>query len=289
MKKIFFLYLLLYTQPGYTQLKSVVIDSLSKAKIPYVNIWVENENTGTTSNLEGAFELALEKPKILIFSAIGFQTKRISSENIGNFVALQPAGIELAEVMVSAKKQQKRQELKIGTFKKKEINAYFACSSTPWIVARYFAYEEAYAQSPFLKSIKVLTQSRIGNARFNIRIYRKNSEGAPEGYLYDKNIIGIAKKGKTFTELDISDLHLVFPKEGLFIAIEWLIIDENKYEYKYVTEDSNILKPKWFCIKKKIKSLKIKIINQENPENHFNLGIKNLTVFFMSHVSVVFL
>jgi DNA (cytosine-5)-methyltransferase 1 len=37
-----------------------------------------------------------------------------------------------------------------------------------------------------------------------------------------------------------------------------------------------ILKPNWFCIKKKIKSLKIKIINQENPENHFNLGITDL-------------
>jgi hypothetical protein len=46
------------------------------------------------------------------------------------------------------------------------------------------------------------------------------------------------------------------------------------YKIQVKVFKTNILKPKWFCIKKKIKSLKIKIINQENPENHFNLGIK---------------
>jgi hypothetical protein len=35
-----------------------------------------------------------------------------------------------------------------------------------------------------------------------------------------------------------------------------------------------ILKQKRFYSKTQTKSLKIKEINQENPENHFNLGIK---------------
>jgi hypothetical protein len=34
-----------------------------------------------------------------------------------------------------------------------------------------------------------------------------------------------------------------------------------------------ILKQKRFYLKTQTKSLKIKEINQENPENHFNLGI----------------
>jgi hypothetical protein len=34
-----------------------------------------------------------------------------------------------------------------------------------------------------------------------------------------------------------------------------------------------ILKQKWFYLKTRTKSLKIKEINQENPENHLNLGI----------------
>jgi hypothetical protein len=34
-----------------------------------------------------------------------------------------------------------------------------------------------------------------------------------------------------------------------------------------------ILKQKWFYLKTILKSLKIKEINPENPENHFNLGL----------------
>jgi hypothetical protein len=34
-----------------------------------------------------------------------------------------------------------------------------------------------------------------------------------------------------------------------------------------------MLKQKWFYLKEQTKRLKIKAINQENPENHFNIGI----------------
>jgi hypothetical protein len=36
---------------------------------------------------------------------------------------------------------------------------------------------------------------------------------------------------------------------------------------------NHIFKQKWFCLKTRTKSLKIKEVNQENPENHFNLGV----------------
>ena len=34
------------------------------------------------------------------------------------------------------------------------------------------------------------------------------------------------------TEIDVSDLNILFPKKGFFIAFEWLIIEENKFENK---------------------------------------------------------
>jgi hypothetical protein len=37
----------------------------------------------------------------------------------------------------------------------------------------------------------------------------------------------------------------------------------------------NILKQKWFYLQTRTKLLKIKDINQENPENHLNFGIKS--------------
>lgn len=58
----------------------MIIDSKTKEKIPYVNIWVENENIGTTSNEKGEFELKINNTKIILFSAIGFETRKISSD-----------------------------------------------------------------------------------------------------------------------------------------------------------------------------------------------------------------
>jgi hypothetical protein len=33
----------------------------------------------------------------------------------------------------------------------------------------------------------------------------------------------------------------------------------------------------WFCAKRTVKSFKIQAINQKNPENYFNLGLKLMT------------
>ena len=59
------------------QIKGVVVDENNKP-IPYVNIWIENENIGTTSEEDGSFNLDIKnQDKNLIFSAIGFEFKSL--------------------------------------------------------------------------------------------------------------------------------------------------------------------------------------------------------------------
>jgi hypothetical protein len=236
MKKLLAFIILLISNLCFGQLKSVIIDSETKEKIPYVNIWVENENIGTTSNEKGEFELEIDYAKIILFSAIGFETKKISSDSINKTLELKPLTTELDEIIISAKKL--TQELIIGKFKKSKINHYFSSGIKPWITARFFKYNDKYDKTPFLKRIRLLTSSDVKNSKFNIRLYSVNENGEPENYIYDQNIIGIAKKGKKTTEIDISELNIEFPETGFFIAIEWLIIENNKYEYKYTLEGS---------------------------------------------------
>ncbi|MDD7913828.1 carboxypeptidase-like regulatory domain-containing protein [Polaribacter ponticola] len=76
MKKLLAIIILLVSNLCFSQLKSVIIDSKTKEKIPYVNIWIENENIGTTSNEKGEFELEIDSTKNILFSAIGFETKK---------------------------------------------------------------------------------------------------------------------------------------------------------------------------------------------------------------------
>lgn len=236
MRKLLAIALVFISNFSFCQLKSVVIDYESKEKIPFVNIWVENENIGTTSNENGEFELEINSPKVIVLSAIGFETKKISSDLIEKKIELKPLITVLDEVVISSKKKTK--ELIIGEFKKSKINHYFGCGIKPWITARFFEYKDEYKKTSFLRSIRLLTKSEIKSSKFNIRLYDINENGEPENYIYDKNIIGIARKGKKITEIDISGLNIEFPKNGFFIAIEWLIIEENKHEYKYTMEGS---------------------------------------------------
>ena len=236
MKKLLAITILLISNICFGQLKSVIIDSETKEKIPYVNIWVENEKIGTTSNENGEFELEIDNPKIILFSAIGFETKKISSDLIKKTLELKPITTELDGVIINSKKS--TQELIIGEFKKPKINHYFGCGLKPWIIARFFKYNDKYSNTPFLKKIRILTNSDVKDSKFNIRLYSVNENGEPENYIYDQNIVGIAKKGKKTTEIDISALNIEFPDNGFFIAIEWLIIENNKYEYKYTIEGS---------------------------------------------------
>ena len=55
MKSIFLAFTLLFGYSLFGQITAKVIDSETSQNIPYVNIWVENENTGTTSNEKGKF------------------------------------------------------------------------------------------------------------------------------------------------------------------------------------------------------------------------------------------
>ena len=215
-----------------SQIKGVIIDSKTKERVPYVNIWVENENIGTTSNENGEFELNnATNNKTIVFSSIGYLTKKVKSESIHNVVTLTPQITKLKEIVISSRKQSC--EFTIGSFKKSKINDYFSGSTKPWKVARYFEYKKEYSKTPFFKSIRIPTKSYIAESRFIIGLYEINDEGEPGKYLFGKNIFGIAKKGKRITEIDISNLHIKFPEKGFFIVIEWLIIEPNKYDFTY--------------------------------------------------------
>jgi len=237
--KILSYLLLLFTSSLFSQIKGKVLNNQTQKGIPYVNIWIENENIGTTSNEQGEFILKPNQTsKNIIFSAIGYETKKISLKDFNKQVTLKPVVTELNEVTIISKKETK--ELSIDKFKKHKINSSYACSGIPWMVAKFFPYKKKYEDTPFLQSLTFLTRSKIKNSKFNIRLLSIGSDGKPYKYLYDKNIYGVAKKGKKYTKIDVSKLNIPFPKEGFFVAVEWLIIDSNKYEYSYTWENSKV-------------------------------------------------
>ena len=95
------------------------------------------------------------------------------------------------------------------------------------MVARYFEYEKDFQDTPFLSKIKLFTDSRVKEAKFNIRLYSKGANGEPDEFIYNENILGVAKKGRRITEVDLSAYKIELPDDGFFIAVEWLIVASN--------------------------------------------------------------
>jgi hypothetical protein len=116
------------------QIKGVVKDSLTGKAISYVNIWVQNENIGASTEENGEFSINTTKTKNLIFSALGYEKKTIKAADAA-IVNLKPTSYQLDEVIIS-----KRFETKIIEIGKTKTAIYQAFDNGPRIDVKYFPY-----------------------------------------------------------------------------------------------------------------------------------------------------
>jgi hypothetical protein len=221
------LFLLLTTFSLSAQIKGVVKDSISGKPIAYVNIWIENENIGTTSEKNGSFLLDIKEEKNIVFSALGYETKILKSSQIDK-VSLIEKIYEMPEIVLEI--PQLTKEIEVGDSKK--IHHTQLSGDKPWIYGKSFKYEEKFTETPFLKSIIFYTNSNIKDAKLKIRVFEMKDSIPADDILYE-DIIVTVKKGMKKNKLDVSKYNINFPKDGLLVGLEWLIIDENKYDFVY--------------------------------------------------------
>ena len=94
-----YLFFILFSLSISAQTKGVVVDESGKP-IPYVNIWVENENIRTTSEENGEFFIAASANKNLIFSILGFEKRIIKASEVSN-VIMKAVSFQLDEVVIA--------------------------------------------------------------------------------------------------------------------------------------------------------------------------------------------
>ena len=211
------------------QVKGTVADQKTGAPVPYANIWVENQNLGTTSNEKGQFSLpgAGLEGKTLIVSCLGYERSRVlvTSQNLQ--VTLRATAISLKEVTVKKSTQRRKSILN----KLDEDTQYsFGSNGTPWMVAQFFPYQTAYANTPFLDEVALVTLSNLKKAKFNLRLLAVNEKGEPGQDLLSTPLLVTAPKGIQQLHVNLSDYDLQMPTQGFFVAFEWLVIPENRYE-----------------------------------------------------------
>jgi hypothetical protein len=153
-KRLWFLFVL-FSFSVSAQIKGVVVDENNKP-IPYVNIWVENENIGTTSEEDGTFNInTTQKSQHFILSSLGYETKKTTISQ-ATIIVLKSKVITLDEVVIS--KPQNTQLIEIGDSKKRFYLP--EPQVVPWFFARKFQLNNNDEEVNFVKQMVFLLKAK---------------------------------------------------------------------------------------------------------------------------------
>lgn len=207
------------------QIKGVVKDSITGEPIPYVSIWVENKDIGTTTDEKGYFLLQLEDKNLnVVFSVLGHETKTVVSSKISEVLLIQKT-VQIPEVLIATPSRLK--QIEIGDVKKEFYLP--EPQNIPWLFARKFNLDKENLDIKYIKELIYFTKSEVENGIFRARVFEVNEDGMPGEDLIQDEIIVKVKKGKHKTSVDVSKYNLQIPDNGIIICFESLLLEQNVY------------------------------------------------------------
>jgi hypothetical protein len=209
---------------GLAQVKGLVVDEFDKP-IPYVNIWVEGQNIGTTTEENGTFELEITpNNQNLLFSILGFKNKQVKVENAKKVILSYDENL-LNEVVIYPKKNTK--ELEIGFIENSILQAF---ENGPKVDVKYIPFLPKYKKTKYIKSVKLLTDSRIETATIKIHFYAVDENGFPGKKLLPKDLIITVNKGNRNNKINVEDFNLIMPENGIFVGFEKIMTENNRLQ-----------------------------------------------------------
>lgn len=233
--KVIFLFFIVFVSQAQT--KGVIKDSITGQPIPYVSVWVENENIGTTAEENGGFLINTNDPnKNLVFSVLGYERK-VCKVSDAKSVILSPSAYELGEVVITNKREKK--QLEIGKTKSVIQEAF---DNGPRMDAKYFPYQKEYKKTKWIQKVTILTDSKVEDATIKLHLYEVDENGFPGEELLSKDYIVTLQKGIFKHKVDVSEFNIQMPENGIFVAFEKLIIEKNKLERTITDYNSNTTK-----------------------------------------------
>lgn len=243
-----FLFLIQFS--AFSQVKSVLIDEKTGKPVPYASVYVKNSERGTSTELDGSFSLEIGKYDTLIISSIGYNKVEFSYPSLKDTLFMENDIKQMGELTVTSERSLKLFPNRnvIGEVKSSFFadNFWLGTGGNPYRIARYFEYKFKYEDTRFLESIMLETLSDLNGAKFSINFFTIGSDGMPDEPMLKKFIVSDTKKNRNKVKIHLLDHNIFFPKEGLFLVIKFLNIDQNRslrdtplefggeeYKYKY--------------------------------------------------------
>ena len=231
MRLLIFFFLVLSFE-SHAQMKGVIV-SENLQPIAYANIWSMDGSAGATTTEDGSFTIEKATPQDQwIVNAAGYATKWVHAKDADTikmqFMAQKPEGLLVLP--------EKSLHHTVGNAHYE--NLYFNPGNLPWMYARFFENNAEVKSVPYIDKAIVYTKSIVNNATFKLRLFVPDENGCPGEDLLIEPVIVHVKRGNKKNLIELLSYNIKIPKEGIFVAVEWLLTDNNRLKTQtYVKGD----------------------------------------------------
>lgn len=101
--------------------------------------------------------------------------------------------------------------------------------TTSWMLGRKFESKGDFKQ---LKKVIFYTKSAVDKGVCKVRVFAMGSDGFPAESLLPEDVIIEVRKGKQKVAIDLSKYNIQLPENGIVVAFESLVLEQNKYFQK---------------------------------------------------------
>lgn len=198
----------------------LVLDSINKKPVPFVNIFIGN-NKGTYTNEYGYFNVDRKLKDTLLLSHIAYNNLHIKVSEIKDTIILSPNAIILKEVIINKGKQQS----KFIDFPKRNSSygswPITSMSEIVTLITPNKKNENSKIQKLEFNFLKKKFNEFGKNLKTALRINMYSSKNNEiEDTIYSSNVFIITSYLKEKIELDLSNEEVEFNRKGIFIGIE---------------------------------------------------------------------
>lgn len=253
MKEQRLLFLLLLTKISLSaQVKGVVLDSISGKPIAYVGVFTSKPEFNFSTDKKGKFKAEnLAKQDTLWFFTTGYEEQIITFENLGEKILLKPIINKEEKQNIDLYNQKKQwidfqnnnNSLKNTSSSSTNLKAYFidgihSSDKKIILVNLSFTVVNLTQKTNVLKTrfFKADSLQKVGQEILTKPIIIKVEAS-------EKREFNNVYHFKALKEIDLLDNEIEIPKEGFFIAIESINIEENQFNNAYGETNTILISP----------------------------------------------
>ncbi|MBC6699713.1 carboxypeptidase-like regulatory domain-containing protein [Hymenobacter sp. BT190] len=249
----FFTLLLLFPALGMAQenrLSGRIVDSKTKEPIPFASIGLKEEQTGALTNEYGFFQMATpEKSAVdsIIVLALGYKRMAVAVKRgvsqTDLIIEVPKRVIELSNVTV---KGGKIKDLALGS--KSSTPGEGMIQGMPGSQYAFFVKNDKGKTLGNVRSVSFyIGENGFPREPFRVRLYKADGNyNSPNTDLLTENVVVSAPKGGAWYTVDLNQYNIEAPKEGFFVAMEWIVSGDKFYTTNFMdtyTPYGQIMRP----------------------------------------------